>query len=98
MSGERLEATVVGVVQGVGFRVFVLDRARALGLTGRVSNTARGAVECIAEGDRLALEQLLEDLRRGPAAALVEDVRAGWLPATGTFTGFAIGSARHAGD
>ncbi|HEY2887434.1 MAG TPA: acylphosphatase, partial [Candidatus Limnocylindrales bacterium] len=56
---ERLEATVRGRVQAVGFRVFVASRASALGLTGWVRNGSDGSVECIAEGRRVDLETLL---------------------------------------
>jgi len=46
-----LHATVRGRVQGVGFREFVLTRARALGLTGAARNLLDGrSVEVVAEG------------------------------------------------
>ena len=62
---ERLEATVIGAVQGVGFRWFVLQAAGRLELRGWVANRADGAVVCVAEGPRPALDTLLIALARG---------------------------------
>ena len=94
----RLDATVVGRVQGVGFRYFVLREATALGLDGWVANTTDGAVRCVAEGRRELLESLLERLREGPAAAIVDRVSVAWMPATGTLGGFSVRSGGHPGD
>ena len=94
----RLDATVWGVVQGVGFRVFVIDAARALGVSGWVANESGGGVRCVAEGDRARLERLLAELRRGPAASIVDRVTEAWMPATGEFASFGIRSGWHAGD
>jgi len=44
----RMTAFVKGRVQGVGFRWFVRERARRLGLDGRVRNLADGSVEVLA--------------------------------------------------
>lgn len=84
----RLHALVHGDVQGVGFRYFVERRARAAALTGWVRNRSDGAVECLAEGPRPALEQLLADLRRGPGMAEVSSVDVEWQPAKGDLGGF----------
>lgn len=101
MSGAgrvRLEAVVRGVVQGVGFRFFVVREASALGLDGWVANRADGTVELAAEGERRALEALAARLHEGPAGALVEHVAAAWAPARGEPAGFAIRSGAHRGD
>lgn len=98
MSDVRLDASVHGVVQGVGFRIFVFDAARALGVGGWVANEHDGAVRVVAEGDRTSLERLLDELRRGPGGAVVERVGSVWMPATGEFSEFSIRSAWHAGD
>jgi len=94
----RLEATVRGRVQGVGFRVFVATRAEALGLTGWVRNGEAGTVECVAEGRRADLEALLAALELGPGSARVEAVSRTWSKPTGSFDRFAIRSGWTSGD
>ncbi len=69
-----LYVAVRGRVQGVGFRWFVRERARALGLTGWVRNRQDGSVEVLALGDDVALQKLRELLRSGPGGARVSDV------------------------
>jgi acylphosphatase len=95
---ERLEATVLGAVQGVGFRWFVTETAARLELRGWVANRTDGAVICVAEGPRQALEALLLALARGPISAQVERVIPAWMPATGRFGRFEIRSGSHPGD
>ena len=73
-----MRAIVRGDVQGVGFRYFVADHARDAGLRGWVQNRADGTVECVAEGPRETVEQLVAVLRRGPTSADVEDVEVSW--------------------
>jgi acylphosphatase len=95
----RLDATVSGRVQGVGFRIFVARTATGLGLTGWVANAPDRTVRCVAEGDRAALGTLLTALGDGPPGARVDQVRHHWLPAGGSDTGrFEIRSAAHSGD
>jgi acylphosphatase len=88
---ERLTATIVGRVQGVGFRWWVRARADDLGLTGWVMNDAdeRGVI-VVAEGPSAHLDELEQLLWRGPGAATVEDVRASREPASGEFQRFQI--------
>ncbi|MCC6621506.1 MAG: carbamoyltransferase HypF [Deltaproteobacteria bacterium] len=87
-SGRRFE--LEGVVQGVGFRPFVAREAAALGLTGRVFNTARG-VTIEVHGSEAALEAMREALAtRLPAAARVEVARVTPLPYDQEAAGFTI--------
>jgi len=67
-----LHVRVTGMVQGVGFRWFVRERARRLGLKGWVRNLPDGSVEVAASGDPGQLELLKEELRRGPRGADVD--------------------------
>jgi acylphosphatase len=94
----RLEVTVGGRVQGVGYRYFVIARAMRLGLTGWVSNEQDGSVQVVAEGPRADLDDLLDELREGPPSALVEYVAEDWLPYTGRWSDFSIRSGGHRGD
>jgi acylphosphatase len=95
---RRVEATVRGHVQGVGFRWFVQHLAARLELTGWVANSPDGAVRVVAEGRQDDLEELLAALRHGPPSADVSSVDAEWREATGRYPGFAIRSGSHSGD
>jgi acylphosphatase len=75
---QTLRAVVHGRVQNVGFRMFVLDAARGLGLAGYVRNEYDGSVSVTAVGATDRLERLLTDLRRGPSQARVERVDVQW--------------------
>jgi acylphosphatase len=66
-----MHVVVRGRVQGVGFRWFVRERARRLGLVGWVRNRDDGCVEVHAEGAADALDRLRQDLRTGPSGAKV---------------------------
>jgi acylphosphatase len=79
--GERVRAVVHGDVQGVGFRYFVQRRAWQEKLAGWVRNRPDGAVECVAQGPREAIERLLAALREGPAMSTVDRVDERWEPA-----------------
>ncbi len=94
----RLEATIRGSVQGVGYRAFVVRSARSLGLVGWVANRSDGGVECVAEGSRTELERLAEVLRSGPTFAEVDDVDVRWATASGTFASFGIRAWGNPGD
>ncbi len=69
-----LHAVVRGRVQGVGFRWFVRQRARELGVRGWVRNRTDGSVEIHAEGDPPTLARLRASLAAGPPGAHVTAV------------------------
>lgn len=87
---SRLMAVIEGRVQGVSFRMFVLDKAKGLGLTGWVRNLYTGHVEVCAEGERKDLDKLLSFLRRGPRSAYVTGVKYNWEDAQNEFSRFEI--------
>ena len=98
MTMARVDATVRGRVQGVGFRYWVLRVAMDSGLTGWVANAQDGSLRCVAEGPRADLERFVTALEAGPAGALVDHVATTWSPPTGTFRSFEIRSGGHPGD
>jgi acylphosphatase len=69
---QRLHVRIAGRVQGVGFRWFVREEARRLGLSGWVTNLPGGEVEVEAGGEASSLERLRRALEVGPAGAQVE--------------------------
>lgn len=75
-----VHATVHGDVQGVGFRYFVQRLAWHERLVGWVRNRPDGAVECVAQGPRNAVQRFVAALRQGPAMAAVDRVEARWQP------------------
>ena len=74
---RQLHLRISGRVQGVGFRWFVREEARRLGLGGWVTNLPNGDVEVAAGGEASSLERLRRALEVGPTGAdvvAVEDV------------------------
>ncbi len=70
----RAQITVLGVVQGVGFRPFVVECARTLSIRGSVCNSG-GVVRIEAYGTKEAMEELVHRLRScAPPAARVDRV------------------------
>jgi len=81
---------VLGVVQGVGFRYYVVREARALALLGAVRNLPDGSVEIDTEGDHAALERLVESVRHGPPGSRVRAVETRWSEGPPRFDGFHV--------
>ncbi|NIM07166.1 MAG: acylphosphatase [Armatimonadetes bacterium] len=86
----RFHAIISGEVQWVGFRAFAEYHAQRLGVTGFVRNLPDGNVEVIAEGEKPALDALLEELHRGPGSARVKHVAISWQTPTGEYHSFYI--------
>lgn len=72
MSARRLR--IHGRVQGVFFRGWAVDAARALGLRGWVRNRRDGTVEMIVAGEEEPVRLMIERCRQGPSAARVDRV------------------------
>ena len=87
---RRFRARVKGIVQGVGFRYYVIRKAIAYHLHGYVKNCPDGDVEVEAEGDEENLKMLLEDLEKGPSLSSVTGVDVEWLENERGFQDFTL--------
>jgi len=83
----RLTILVSGRVQGVGFRWWSADRARALGLAGSATNLGDGRVEIVVEGAEESCRAMLTAVRDGDVPGRVTSVVERWGTAQG-LTGF----------
>ena len=68
--------TVVGRVQGVGFRWFAKELAESLGLSGWVRNREDATVELEVEGSTASLDEFERHLRVGNPSAIVNKILA----------------------
>jgi acylphosphatase len=74
-STVRVRARVEGTVQGVFYRASTKDKAVELGVVGWVRNRSDGSVEINAEGNRAAVDALLNWARQGPPMAQVRALK-----------------------
>jgi acylphosphatase len=74
----RAHVFITGRVQGVGFRIYTVEEASVRGVAGWVRNTPDGRVEAVFEGDRDAVEAMIEWCRKGPRPARVSSVDVAW--------------------
>jgi len=88
MDKVRALVQIEGIVQGVGFRPFVYDRARLHDLAGWVRNDEHGV--CIeVEGEEARVTSFLSALTTPPPLARVEKTRVDYRPPIG-YQGFEI--------
>lgn len=66
--------TIHGQVQGVFYRAWAVETARALGLAGWIRNRLDGTVEALVQGDESNVERFIAQARNGPPAAKVERI------------------------
>ena len=71
---RTIKVRISGLVQGVGFRAWTLQRASALGLAGWVRNCDNGDVEAVFSGPPDAVAAMLAACRDGPRHADVHRV------------------------
>lgn len=79
-----------GRVVGVSFRYFIEENARKLGVNGWVRNTNDSKVEAVFEGDENSVDKLIELCRKGPRAAMVDNVDVKEEKYVGEFNNFEI--------
>lgn len=86
----RSRVLIFGLVQGVFFRREISSLARQLRVTGWTRNLPDGSVEVIAEGEKKAIDKLIQFCRVGPSGARVRNVRVEWEDFKDEFRGFRI--------
>lgn len=86
----RAEILVNGLVQGVGYRYFVLREAKTLGLKGYTKNLFNGEVLTVVEGERYLIEELYNKLKVGPSFADVKNASINWSEFQNEFKSFEI--------
>jgi acylphosphatase len=86
----RAEIIVNGLVQGVGYRYFVVREAKKLGLKGYTKNLYTGEVLTVAEGERSIVEELIKKLKVGPMHASVKSCKVNWQEPKNEFTDFEV--------
>lgn len=69
-----LRVLIEGRVQGVWYRGWTVEQARARGLDGWVRNLSDGRVEALFAGPEAEVAAMVEACRRGPPAARVTHV------------------------
>jgi len=86
----RAEIITNGLVQGVGYRYFVVREAQKLGLKGYTKNLYTGEVLTVVEGERSIVEELIKKLKVGPIHASVKSCKVNWLEPKNEFTDFEV--------
>ncbi|OPX71722.1 MAG: Acylphosphatase [Methanoregulaceae archaeon PtaB.Bin152] len=88
---REVRAVVSGRVQGVGYRYFVRDQARCLGVSGWVRNNPDGTVSVSAVGEEALLMKFLDAIRaEGDPYICVRGIQVEWHEASNPGDGFEI--------
>ena len=87
---KRAKIIVKGLVQGVGYRYFVVRHAENLNLKGYTQNLFTGEVLIEVEGDTGLINDFIKQLNIGPSRSHVVDCAVDWLEYTGEFNSFNV--------
>lgn len=90
MPKVRAHVYISGRVQGVFFRDSTRHLARQYGVAGWVRNLPDGRVEAVFEGEKDAVQRLIDWCHQGPPGARVDRVDVEWQEYTGAFTDFMV--------
>lgn len=72
---KRVRVNIYGRVQGVFFRFNTKKVADRLNVNGWVRNNSDGSVEAVFEGEKEAVDKVVEWCKKGTIASKVEDVK-----------------------
>lgn len=87
---KRGEIIANGLVQGVGFRYFIIKNAESLGLKGYTKNLYSGEVLTVVEGSKVNIDELYKRIKVGPSHASVKNCKINWGESKNEFTHFEI--------
>ncbi len=87
---KRAEIIASGLVQGVGFRYFVMRHAQRIGLNGFVKNLYSGEVQTVVEGELALIEELFQLIKLGPSHADVRKAIIDWSEFKNEFKTFEV--------
>ena len=87
---DRAEIVVIGLVQGVGFRYFVVRLAEKLGLKGYTKNLYTGEVYTVVEGELMMIKEFFNKIKIGPSHADVKNASIKWSDYQNEFTKFEV--------
>jgi acylphosphatase len=86
----RLTVIVSGRVQGVGFRYYVIERAKGYNVAGYVHNLRDGRVEAVIEGPLSEVQAVGTTVKLGPPFARVTNSEEFYGDYTGEFNEFGV--------
>jgi len=86
----RAHVWVSGFVQGVFFRHETRAEATRLDVNGWVKNLRDGRVEAVFEGEKEAVEKIIQFCKMGPPGAEVSGVEVKWEEWKGEYKDFRI--------
>jgi acylphosphatase len=90
MSNVRAHIFISGRVQGVFFRSYTQEAARARNIRGWVMNTRDRRVEAILEGEKEQVEDMIKWCYQGSPMSQVSGVEVNWQEYTGEFRDFSV--------
>jgi acylphosphatase len=87
---KRAKIIVSGLVQGVGYRYFVMRHAENLNLKGYTKNLFTGEVVTEVEGDFGMINEFIKQLKTGPVKSHVTNCLINWSDFKNEFTKFEV--------
>lgn len=90
MKTVSAKVRISGRVQGVWFRQSTVDKAVEVGVTGWCHNCSDGSVEALFQGEKEAVQQIIDWCHEGPKMARVDRVDVEWPDSVGEFNSFEI--------
>jgi acylphosphatase len=87
---KRAKIIVNGLVQGVGYRYFVIRHADNLNLKGYTQNLFTGEVLTEVEGDESLIQELIKQLKIGPMKSHIVNCSVDWSEYKNEFKKFEV--------